>query len=57
MRMIVLIVIFRIISVVQILLHAAIPIKTGTPNPAVHLDLQKKNSEASKGYINLKWLI
>jgi len=44
MKVIALIVIFRIISVVQILLNAAIPIKTGTPNPAVHLDLQMKIS-------------
>jgi hypothetical protein len=51
MRMIALIVIFRIISVVQILLHAAIPIKTGTPNPAVHLDLQKKISAVHGCYI------
>ncbi len=48
MREIALIVIFRIISVVQILLHAAIPIKTGTPNPAVHLGPQKKNSATSE---------
>ena len=52
MRMIALIVIFRIISVVQILQNATIPIKTGTPNPAVHLNLQKKNSAASGGSIN-----
>ena len=53
MGMIALIVIFRIISVVQIPLNATIPIKTGTPNPVVHSDLQKKNSEATERYINL----
>ncbi len=56
MRVIALIVIFRIISVVQILLNAAIPIKTGATNPAVHSNLQMKISAASKFYIELKIL-
>jgi len=57
MIVIALIVILRIISVVQILLNAAIPIKIGTPNLAVHLDLQKKNSAVYKFHIKLKILL
>jgi hypothetical protein len=51
MGMIALIVTFRIISVVQIPLNATIPIKTGAPNPAVHLNLQKKISAVHGCYI------